>query len=150
MQRKMRQQLLDARLVKARDGPVALKQAKQAEQVEVQACGWRFVASVCKQALNPMWCADHAHYSMDPTGSQRTSQSGAHKDKTISISCRRRVRRKMEQRVKGRTLIACLVVKSLTPCYNALRITGCLFAVWRHKDFRPTQQHPVSMQTHDL
>jgi hypothetical protein len=65
---------LEVRPVKASHGPVALKQAKQAEQMEVRACGWHLVASVCAWALNPMWRADHAHYSMDTAGGQRASR----------------------------------------------------------------------------
>ena len=74
MQHEISQQVLEARLVEASDGLVALKQAKQAEQVEVHVCGCHLFASVCEWALNSMWRADHAHYNMDTTDGQCVSR----------------------------------------------------------------------------
>ncbi len=73
MQHEIGQQVLEAGPVEASDGLVGLKQAKQVEQVEVQACGCHLFASVCEWARNSMWRADHAHYNMGTTGGQCAS-----------------------------------------------------------------------------
>jgi hypothetical protein len=46
LQHKTSRQMLEAHLVEASDGVVALKQAKQAEQVEIETCGCHPFASV--------------------------------------------------------------------------------------------------------
>jgi hypothetical protein len=66
--------MLEAHLVEASDGVVALKQAKQAEQVEIGTCGGHPFASVWEWALNSIWRADDAHYSMDTTDGQCKSE----------------------------------------------------------------------------
>ena len=71
-------QVLEARMVTASDSLVALKSANQTEQVEVQGRGWYPFAFVCHTwALNSMWCANQAYYSMDTTGSQCTLETAS-------------------------------------------------------------------------
>jgi len=52
-------------------GLVAPTHAKQAERMNVQACGWHLLASLCGWACHIEWRADLGHYNMDATARQR-------------------------------------------------------------------------------